>query len=89
MCILCVEYHKGKLTLSEAWNNYLEMIETMEADHSLEVQDMLQEAAIDSDELFGNFLILKENTYQKICVHFLNPDEEDDCEEDLFLPFHH
>ena len=64
MCMLCVEYHKGKLTLSEAWKNYLEMVETMDADHSLEVQDMLWDAAIDVDE-FGNFLILKENPYQK------------------------
>ena len=41
MCLICVEYQKGKLTVSEAWRNLHEMQEIMESDHVDVVLSML------------------------------------------------
>jgi hypothetical protein len=41
MCLICVDYQKGKLTVSEAWNNLNEMKEVIESDHVDVVLTML------------------------------------------------
>ena len=41
MCLICVEYQKGKLTASEAWNNLNEMQEAMDPEHIDVVLSML------------------------------------------------
>ena len=41
MCLICVEYQKGKLTVNEAWQNLHEMQEIMESDHVDVVLSML------------------------------------------------
>ena len=41
MCVICTEYQKGKLTVSEAWNNLNEMEEVMESEHVDVVLSML------------------------------------------------
>ena len=33
MCLICVDYQKGKLTVSEAWRNLQEMQEVLDSDH--------------------------------------------------------
>ena len=43
MCLICVEYNKNKLTLSEAWRNLHEMFETISEEHAWEVIDKLWE----------------------------------------------
>ena len=41
MCIICTEYQKGKLTVSEAWNNLNEMQQVLESEHVDVVLSML------------------------------------------------
>ena len=43
MCLICVEYNKKKLTLSEAWKNLHEMREQIGEEHAWEVIDKLWE----------------------------------------------
>ena len=43
MCLICIEFKAGKLTVNEAFRNYDEMKETIEEDHKLEVDQMLFE----------------------------------------------
>jgi len=45
MCIICIEWQKGKLSLSEAFNNLIESEEILSEEHYDEVNDMLNEAA--------------------------------------------
>lgn len=45
MCILCIEFQKGKLSLEEAYHNWEEM--NSDDNHSQEVLDMLNEALYD------------------------------------------
>lgn len=42
MCLICIEWEKGKLTLEEALRNYREIAVTLEPDHAEEVADKLQ-----------------------------------------------
>ena len=41
MCLICTEYQKGKLTVSEAWQNLQEMQETIDPEHIDVVLSML------------------------------------------------
>lgn len=41
MCLICVEFEKKKLTLTEAYRNLGEMRETITPEHALEVEAML------------------------------------------------
>jgi len=41
MCLICTEYQKGKLTVSEAWQNLQEMQDDIEPDHIDVVLSML------------------------------------------------
>ena len=41
MCLICTEYQKGKLTVSEAWNNLNEMQEAIDPEHIDVVLSML------------------------------------------------
>ena len=42
MCLICVEYEKGKLTIKEAYRNLGEMSGSMEPEHVHEVEAMLE-----------------------------------------------
>lgn len=44
MCLICVEFEKNRLTISEARRNLKEMVSTISSQHALEVRTMLQEA---------------------------------------------
>ena len=41
MCIICVEFEKGKLSLDEAVRNYGEMKETLSEEHQKEVEGLI------------------------------------------------
>ena len=41
MCIICIEFEKGKLTVGEAVRNYGEMKETLSPEHQKEVEETL------------------------------------------------
>jgi hypothetical protein len=41
MCIICVEFEKGKLSLGEAARNYGEMKETLSEEHQKEMEERL------------------------------------------------
>ena len=41
MCLICVEYQKGKLTVNEAWNNLNEMQAAIDPEHIDVVLSML------------------------------------------------
>ena len=41
MCLICTEYQKGKLTVSEAWQNLQEMQEAIDPEHIDVVLSML------------------------------------------------
>jgi hypothetical protein len=41
MCILCVEFEKGKLTFQETLRNLNEMLSTLEEEHIKEIIKML------------------------------------------------
>ena len=45
MCLICVEYEKGKLTIKEAYRNLGEMNESLEPEHVQEVESMLEHDA--------------------------------------------
>lgn len=44
MCLICVEWEKGKLTLDEALRNYRELATTLDPGHADELADKLQVA---------------------------------------------
>tara|TARA_R110002020_G_scaffold183795_1_gene380229 strand:- start:1257 stop:1454 length:198 start_codon:yes stop_codon:yes gene_type:complete len=44
MCLICLEFQKGNLTLKEAWNNYSEMVSDIEEKHKQEIEGMLLDA---------------------------------------------
>ena len=41
MCLICIEYQKGKLTVSEAWQNLQEMQDVIDPEHIDVVLSML------------------------------------------------
>jgi hypothetical protein len=41
MCIICVEFEKGKLKLGEAVRNYGEMKDTLTPEHQKEIEETL------------------------------------------------
>ena len=41
MCLICTEYQKGKLTVSEAWQNLQEMQDAIDPEHIDVVLSML------------------------------------------------
>jgi len=41
MCLICIEYEKGKLNITEAFDNLAEMKDFLNEDHIKEVEDML------------------------------------------------
>lgn len=41
MCLICVEFQKGKLTVEEGWKNLSEMEDTISEEHKEEVEEML------------------------------------------------
>jgi len=41
MCIICIDYQLGKLTVEEGWKNLAEMVEEISTEHKEEVEDML------------------------------------------------
>lgn len=50
MCLICIEYHRGRLTPSEARFNLGEMSLYISQEHVEEIEDMLDEAEKDYDE---------------------------------------
>ena len=63
MCIICVDFQKEKLSLSEAWRNYGEMSDTLHPDHAAEVEAMLWSAAFDHSEDYDNFVAADREPY--------------------------
>ena len=51
MCLICIEYEKGKLKINEATRNLEEMKETLEDGHYDEVKAFLVEEAL--NEFWG------------------------------------
>ena len=47
MCIICVEFQKGSLTLNEAWRNLGEMRSSIGEDHAEEVEELLWNKWVD------------------------------------------
>jgi len=43
MCILCIEFEKGKLTFQETLRNFGEMLSTLEEEHAIEIIKMLKD----------------------------------------------
>jgi hypothetical protein len=41
MCLICIEFQKGKMTVEEGWRNLSEMEGTMKPQHVEEVEEML------------------------------------------------
>ena len=41
MCMICLDLEKDKLTFSEAWRNFKEMVDVLDVDHKPEVQQLL------------------------------------------------
>jgi len=41
VCIICVEYQKGKLTANEAWRNLNEMQDILDSEHIDDVLNMI------------------------------------------------
>ena len=50
MCIICIEFQKGKLLLDEAWRNLGEMRSGLDESHVEEIEDMLWNAWVDDQE---------------------------------------
>ena len=46
MCIICLEYEKGKLKINEAFRNLEEMKESVGDEHYNETKDFLTEKAL-------------------------------------------
>ena len=42
MCIICVDFQKGNLTVIEAKRNYREMLSTIDKDHAEEILEMIK-----------------------------------------------
>ena len=49
MCLICVEFEKERLTISEARKNIGEMTD-LDEDHVEEVEEMLEEAEEENEE---------------------------------------
>lgn len=64
MCLICVEFQRGKLTWREASDNLDEIKEAIGFDHYDEVVDMI----IDSDQYQEEFRL-----------HWLGLEKEDQC----------
>jgi hypothetical protein len=77
MCIICIEFEKEKLNLSEAWRNYSEMSESLPPEHAAEVEDMLWNEAFSKSENYDNFVILEREPYLPTPPMPLIPDEDD------------
>ncbi|QDP51432.1 MAG: hypothetical protein GOVbin630_130 [Prokaryotic dsDNA virus sp.] len=57
MCLVCEEYKKGKLTLTEALRNLEEMKSSMDPDHYQAISDMLRHEMMEEElELFWQSL---------------------------------
>ena len=41
MCLICIEFQKGKMTVEEGWRNLSEMEDTIPKEHRTEVEEML------------------------------------------------
>jgi hypothetical protein len=52
MCLICVDFQKGKLTATEAMRNYYEMVSQMDPDHAEKLANDIQ-IAIFEEELNG------------------------------------
>jgi hypothetical protein len=50
MCILCVEFEKGKLTFQETLRNLNEMLSTLEEEHIKEIIKMLEDFKKDNSK---------------------------------------
>ena len=44
MCLICVEFQKGRLSVEEGWKNLSEMAEGLTEQHAEEVEEMLWDA---------------------------------------------
>jgi len=49
MCLICVEFQQGKLSVFEARKNLSEMVEKVGVEHVVEVIEMLIDASRDKD----------------------------------------
>jgi|ETNvirenome_6_85_1030632.scaffolds.fasta_scaffold129236_2 Mg/Co/Ni transporter MgtE len=47
MCLICLDFQKSKLTMTEAWRNLQEMKDALTDEHYDDVVDLLREAAED------------------------------------------
>lgn len=65
MCIICVEYQKGKLTANEAWRNLNEMQDILDSEHIDDVLNMI---------LLGDEY---ENTTKLTAIDYSQLNEED------------
>ena len=65
MCIICVEYQKGKLTANEAWRNLNEMQDILDLEHIDDVLNMI---------LLGDEY---ENTTKLTAIDYSQLNEED------------
>lgn len=72
MCIICVEFKKKKLTLSEAINNYNEMQDELDPEHAEEVYYMLNDAVledtfrqVDDDDILDEIDDLEELEFEE------------------------
>ncbi len=53
MCLICIEFNKGKMTIDEGFRNLTEMEPSLTKEHVSEVTVMLNNAGI--DELIKDF----------------------------------
>ena len=44
MCLICVDFQRERMTITEARRAYGEMVESIGPEHAKEVRDMLNEA---------------------------------------------
>jgi hypothetical protein len=42
MCLICIDFQKGKLTATEAMRNYYEMVSDMDPEHAEKLADEIQ-----------------------------------------------
>ena len=47
MCLICVEFQLGNLSIREAKNNFVEIAETLDDVHRIRVMNMLEKAEIE------------------------------------------
>ena len=78
MCIICVDFQKEKLSLSEAWRNYGEMQSTLHPDHAAEVETMLWNAAFEQSEDYDNFVAVDGEPYTHPPLVPFIPDDDPD-----------